>query len=141
MNRGGFTLIELLIVIAIIAILAGAMVPMFNVTREDARVAKAKAELDAIKTAAIMMHHDTGQWPPVGTDGTGLRTAGGIPNWNGPYIDPWATDPWGVNAYEIKDGTGETRYAASQGKTAGFDTPFPTGTDDHYIIITSDHTK
>jgi prepilin-type N-terminal cleavage/methylation domain-containing protein len=64
MKRKGFTLIELIIVIALIAILAGAMVPMFRSNRLEAQQAKAMAELDAIKSAALMFHADTGTWPP-----------------------------------------------------------------------------
>jgi len=67
--NNSFTLIELLVVIAIVAILAGAMVPMVSVTREDARQTKVLAELDAIKAAAFLLHHDTGQWPVIGNTG------------------------------------------------------------------------
>ncbi len=89
MRRQGFTLIELLIVIAIAAIIAGAMVPLFNVSREDAREAKAGSELDSLKMAAIMLHYDTNRWPPPGSLGAGLidDVAGTIPSWEGPYID------------------------------------------------------
>jgi len=100
--RKGFTLIELLIVIAIVAILAGAMIPMINVTREDARQAKAAADMDAVKTAAIMLHHDTGTWPPAGSVGSGLLSSGGavVTGWSGPYLDQWISDPWG-SSYEV----------------------------------------
>ena len=119
--RKGFTLIELLIVIAIVAILAGAMVPMMNVTREQARDAKASSDMDAIKTASIMLHHDTGSWPPAGSIGNGILDNTGIPvGWNGPYLDAWRLDPWG-SSYSIDVVAGATGSVsvASPGGAAG----------------------
>jgi len=102
--KRGFTLIELLIVIAIIVALAGALIPMFSTTKVTAQQAKVQADLDAVKSAAVMCHYDTGSWPVAGTAGAGLINSGGIANWSGPYVDRYATDPWG-NPYRIIDGT------------------------------------
>lgn len=113
MGKNGFTLIELLIVIAIVVILAGAMVPIINVTRQEARDAKARAELDSIKTASVMLNYDTGEWTPVGDAGVGLIESGGISGWEGPYLDAWANDPWG-SPYEVFD-SGTARYLQSLG--------------------------
>jgi general secretion pathway protein G len=101
MQKNGFTLFELLIVIVIVGILFGAMVPILNVSRQDARVAKAQSELDSIKTAAMMLHHDTGEWPPDSTTGSDFITNDStFPGWAGPYLDEWKDDPWG-SPYEI----------------------------------------
>jgi general secretion pathway protein G len=104
MKRGGFSLIELIIVIALIAILAGAMVPLFRTSRLEAQQAKVAAELDALKSAAMMFHNDTGAWPPGAAapgrqDGSGFitNTNPATANWNGPYLDAWRADPWGNN--------------------------------------------
>lgn len=104
MRRRGFTLIELLVVVAILAILAAAIVPIFSTSREAAKKAKAKADMDAIKQAAVMMHYDTGYWPPAGSNGTAtclinctnttINPSSGS-SWEGPYLDDWRNDPWG----------------------------------------------
>ena len=134
MRRKGFTLIELILVIAIIAILAGAMVPMINASRNQARVAKATAECDAIKTAAVLLHADSGVgvWPADGSTGGGLVAAGGIPGWQGPYVDVWPTDPW-LHPYRIYNGTGTNQSACSNGTNGTFDN---CAADDVVILIT-----
>ena len=102
--RNGFTLIELLIVIAIVTILAGAMVPIINITKENARITRASSELDAIKTAVYLLHFDTGEWPGQSWTGSGIVDTVGITNtgaWKGPYVDEWKLDPWGTNSYQV----------------------------------------
>jgi len=147
MGKSGFSLLEILIVIAIILILAGSLTPLLSSSKADARTAKVKADLDAIKSAANMCFADTGFWPAEGNTGADITTdVSAFVGWAGPYIDDWREDPWG-RKYAIKDGVDDTRYVASEGPTAGWEaapawTTNPlaiSGDEDVAYMITPDH--
>jgi prepilin-type N-terminal cleavage/methylation domain-containing protein len=61
----GFTLAELIIVIAVLAVLAGVLVPVFGQARESAKLSGCMANLSQIATAAKMYHEDHGGPPLV----------------------------------------------------------------------------
>ena len=107
MLRKGFTLIELLIVITIIAILAGAAVPYVQDYVEDARYAKAKADLDEIRNALIRYEVDRGT----------TYTAANIGTLVGPYLSAALVDPWG-GAYEIDNLKSRVISGGPDGDTA-----------------------
>ena len=66
-NRSFFTLIELLIVIAIIAILAGLLMPALNQARAKARSTSCKSNLKNIGTFVHMYYDEHKAYPAVNT--------------------------------------------------------------------------
>jgi general secretion pathway protein G len=98
-NRRGFTLLELLVVMFILVLLAG-MVTVLVIKRVDeAKHAKAVADIASLESAINQFKLHNGGYPQTLE---GLRTNPSekdFPNWNGPYITkPVPNDPWG-NAY------------------------------------------
>jgi general secretion pathway protein G len=112
----GFTLIEVLVVTTIIGALAS--IAAFNGKGyvDKAKVAAARADVDRISKAILLLETDTGLWPghqnPAVHSGGGnevwdlsacsaglVCTDGGYPGWNGPYLNSVPTDPWGQNYF------------------------------------------
>lgn len=108
-RSSGFTLIELLVVIIILAILAAVVIPRVIGRTEDARVAKATADISTIDSTLELYKLDTSAYP---TSDEGLQAlvtnAGNSDRWNGPYLkNGLPLDPWG-NPYVY-------RYPGEQG--------------------------
>lgn len=102
-NRG-FTLIEVIVVAAIIAILAGVVVPMVFNQIDEARISKAQGECKTISTAVLMFRKDTGKWPyylPGDCTSTFTTIQGGgtiAPHDN-------SVGPWGIGLNEVALGS------------------------------------
>ncbi|MEA3401446.1 MAG: type II secretion system protein [Armatimonadota bacterium] len=64
MARRGFTLIELLVVVAIIAVLAAMLFPVFSRAREQARRATCASNLRQLGLACKMYSQDHDEWLP-----------------------------------------------------------------------------
>jgi len=103
-NKRGFTLIELMVVIVILGILAGLIVPRIMGRPDEARMAKARIQIESLETALKLYRLDNGSYP---TTEQGLQAlveppAAGTPlkNWRqGGYLekgkvpkDPWDND-------------------------------------------------
>src|SRR5262250_2527714 len=63
MKSRGFTLIELAVVLAIIAVLAAVLTPMVTGYLDQARTARAQADVRTIADAIKLYRRDTGRWP------------------------------------------------------------------------------
>ena len=123
-KKSGFSIIELLVVIAIIGLLSTLAVMALSSARLNSKIAKAKADIEAIYNAIGLLENDTGEWPNHQTAGIMcLNIPGGCPsnnelcetcackigdscagltandgnfnNWNGPYMSNIPLDPWG----------------------------------------------
>jgi general secretion pathway protein G len=104
-SEAGFTLIEIMVVVIIIGLLAAVVVPQFLGRVDDARVAKAKEDIQAIETALTMYKLDNFNYP---TPETGLKALVEKPNdpnvhnWRpGGYLKHLNKDPWG-NDYQYQ---------------------------------------
>ncbi|MBN3040644.1 MAG: hypothetical protein JW867_05915 [Candidatus Omnitrophica bacterium] len=101
-----FTLIELILVVGIIALLAGAMIPMVSSARQKARAAKVMLLVDTFKTSTQKFFADTGRLPTESSlssdpwahelfENSANSSAAWpdppmgqpIPGWDGPYIN------------------------------------------------------
>jgi general secretion pathway protein G len=94
----GFTLIEIMVVVIIIGLLAAIIVPGIVNKVDEARVAKAKADIQSLETALTEYRLDNSVYPS--TD-DGLEALVKQPNdpsvthWHGPYVQELSKDPWG----------------------------------------------
>ena len=88
----GFTLIELMIVVAIIAILAGILIPNFVNARSQAQTAACESNLRAIATALELYYADNQIYPPASGASVqpALFTVNGVSYLNNTPKDPAA---------------------------------------------------
>jgi len=93
----GFTLIELMLVVIIIGALVAMVMPRFTGRGEQARVAAARADIQAnIATALKLYELDNGNFPSSDEGMNALLSKPSSANsWNGPYLEKKAIDPWG----------------------------------------------
>ncbi len=88
----GFTLIELMIVVAIIAILAGILIPNFVNARAQAQSAACESNLRSIATALELYYADNQVYPTAASAAVqpSLFTVNGVPYLNNTPKDPAA---------------------------------------------------
>ena len=75
-DERGFTLIELMIVVAIIAVLAGILIPNFVNARAQAQTSACESNLRAIATAMELYYADHQRYPDAGTIPEALNSTG-----------------------------------------------------------------
>jgi type II secretion system protein G len=107
----GFTLIEVMIVVAIIAILAGILIPNFVNARAQAQTSACESNLRAIATAMELYYADNQRYPDAGVIPDALNTTAVT------YLNNTPRDP-------ADSGATPTKYSFTQ----------PTGDGQSYLI-------
>jgi general secretion pathway protein G len=110
-RQRGFNLIEIMVVVVIIGLLASIVAPMVSDKADKARIQKAKADMDAIKTALKLYQLDNFNYPTSEQGLTALVTKPSqapVPrnySTNG-YIEQLQQDPWGRDYLYASPGEG-----------------------------------
>jgi general secretion pathway protein G len=101
----GFTLIEIMVVVIIIGLLAAVIVPQFMGRVDDARITKARSDLQSVETALTMYRLDNFRYPTTEQGLSALVTRPNDPsvrNWRPEgYLQRAIKDPWG-NEYQYQ---------------------------------------
>ncbi len=105
----GFTLIEIIVVVVIIGLLAAVVTQTLAGRTDDARMAKAKQDIQAMETALTLYKLDNFRYP---TTEQGLRALVERPadpeirNWKADgYVKRLSKDPWGRDYLYESPGT------------------------------------
>jgi general secretion pathway protein G len=105
----GFTLIEIMVVVVIIGLLAAVIVPTVVSKIDEARVSKAKQDIQALEAALLEYRLDNSKYPTTEQGLAALSTAPtdpSIKHWRpGGYIQRSSKDPWGNEYHYENPGT------------------------------------
>ncbi|HET9388907.1 MAG TPA: type II secretion system major pseudopilin GspG [Steroidobacteraceae bacterium] len=110
----GFTLIEIMVVVIIIGLLAAVIVPQVVNKVDEARVTKAKQDIQSLETALTMFRLDNSKYPTTDQGLTALikqPTDPSIRHWRqGGYLERISKDPWGNDYQYVYPGTHGKEY-------------------------------
>lgn len=157
MKNKGFTLIELLVVVAIIGILATVVLASLGRARSNARIAKAQAEINQMKTLMVgaQLNSDQTLADITGFHGSGdpcvtdIQSSGCITRWENAIdllvveydsstdISGFYRDPWG-NPYVLNENEGASGFSDCSPNTllsAGLNGVVDGGTGDDIIGV------
>lgn len=119
-KQRGFTLIELMVVVLIIAVLAALIVPRILSRQDEAKNAKASADISTLSSLLQQFRLDTDRFPTTEESINALmQQPADVEGWKGPYSDkPLPNDPWGTPyEYQYPGANGEdTFFLGSAGK-------------------------
>lgn len=113
-RSAGFTLIEIMVVVVIIGLLAAFIAPQILGRVDDAKIVKAKQDIQALETALTMYKLDTFQYPSTENGLNALVQKPADPrvrNWRaGGYLKRINKDPWGNDYQYVYPGTRGGEY-------------------------------
>jgi general secretion pathway protein G len=113
-SASGFTLIEIMVVVIIIGLLAAVIVPNVISKVDEAKVTKAKSDIQALETALTMYRLDNSRFPTTEQGLAALVTQPTDPtikHWRpGGYIQRVSKDPWGNDYQYVYPGTHGKEY-------------------------------
>lgn len=99
-RRQGFTLVELMLVVIIIGVLIAMVAPRLAGRSEQAKVAAARADIQANLASALDLYEIDNTSYPERLDDLMVKPPS-AKNWKGPYLKRKPVDPWG-NPYVYK---------------------------------------
>ncbi len=114
-REGGFTLIEVIVVIAVVAILAAILTPTVVKNIDDAKISRAKNEVQVIGAAMTSFYKDLGRWPTW--NGSAANYADYLYMLNGPGNMPTNYDHSVAHSYwwrSYNDGNGRGDLFSNQ---------------------------
>lgn len=123
-RKGHFTLIEMMVAIAIIAVIAGIITPLYLNHIDEANVTAAKVQIKMLDEAIMSFRIHMGRIPDASVGLQELiENSSDNKNWKGPYLqeDIIPVDPWNNPfIYNVRDdGTYELISYGADGQAGG----------------------